>query len=336
MCGNAENNTTQVDDTTDKSLHVPDIFLIMVASIGMLLSGVLLIFGRKNLPKSCSLFICNLAAADLATAFAAFAIGFEKLIASRIFRRIIDITAWCTVLASFLTLLGIALQRYISVVYSIWSHSRMKDLERFYKLIIVGIWLVALSLAPFLHYFSLVTLLIITSFEEIMTIGIIVLYLSIYWSFRNYRIKDKEGIFARNEERLRLSLKKEAKLSVVVCCVTAMLVIGILPNVITVQIMTITLLSGNVQDLSCIKILNDFNSYLMIIEVLSFSLNPLIYFRHNQVINKISNDNYGLKRIRHAISMAREKRVVPQITIMHSRTTEITNAVRSAGRKLSN
>ena len=332
-CSNVRNNTTQVIQNSGNSVQVPDIFLILVALIGILLNGVLLVVGRKNVPKSCLIFICNLAVADLATAVVALLLGFKTLIGSKVFHRIFAIASWCTVLASFLTLLGIAVQRYISVVYSMWSHSRMKNLEWFYKLIIVVIWLLALTLAPFLHYFKLVTLLIMTTFEELMIIVIIVLYLNIYWSFRSYRLKDKEGLFAKDKERLRLNLKKEAKLSVVVCCVTAMLVIGVLPNVITVQAMTTMVLSRDVKNLHCTKILNDFHSYLMFIEVLGFGLNSIIYFWHNRIRNMTSNANW-LVRVRRAIGMTKAKgRIVPEITIMQSRTTEMAHSVCSAERE---
>lgn len=325
MCGNAGNNTTHMIETRKHSLQVPDIFLMFVALLGVLLNGLLLIFGRKNLPKSCSIFICNLAAADLATALVALVLGFRRLITCKMFRRIIGIISWSTVLASFLTLLGIALQRYIAVVHSVWSHSRMKNHQWFYKLIITGIWLVALVFALFLHYYSRVTMLIITCLSEIMIIVIIVLYLKIYSSFRSYRVKDKEGIFAANERRLTFNLKKEAKLSMIVCCVTAMLVIGVLPNVIILQTMQIMALSG--KKIKCMKILHDVNSYWVVIEVLGFSLNPLIYFWHLQMSNKISSDG-SIERFRRTLGFPRTKRrIVPELTITQSRPTEMTNSV---------
>ncbi len=327
MCGSAGNNTTNTMQAREHSLQVPDIFLMFVALLGVFLNGILLIFGRKNLPKSCSIFICNLAAADLATAVVALMLGFRRLITCEIFGRIIGIMSWCTVLASFLTLLCIAVQRYIAVVHSVWSHSRMKNQQWFYKLIVTGIWVVALIFALFLHYYSDVTKLVITCLSEIMIIVIIALYLKIYLSFRSYRVKDKEGIFATNERRLSFNLKKEAKLSMVVSCVTVMLVIGVLPNVIILQTMLVMLLSGIVKDINCMKTLHDFNSYWAVMEVLGFSLNPLIYFWHLQLTNKIGSDT-SIETFRNAVGFPRaRRRIVPEVTIVQSRPTEMTNSV---------
>ena len=323
-CGSARNNTT--DLIQEHSLQVPDIFLMFVALLGIFLNGVLLLFGRKNLPKSCSIFICNLAAADLATAVVALMLGFRRLMISKMFRRIIVTMSWCTVLASFFTLVGIAVQRYIAVVHSIWSHSRMKNHQWCYKVIISGIWLVAFLFGIPLHYYSDVTKFVITCLSEIMITVIIALYLKIYLSFRNYRVKDKEGIFAADKHRLSCNLKKEAKLSMVVCCVTAMLVIGVLPNVIILQAMEIIILFGDVNKMNCMEILHDFNSYWAVMEVLGFSLNPLIYFWHLQMTQKISDSS--IESFQSAVGFSRSrKRIVPEVTIMQSRPTEITNSV---------
>ena len=325
VCGDAGNNTTQIIPTREHSLQVPDILLIFVSLIGVLLNGLLLAFGRKNLPKSCSIFISNLAVADLATSFVALTLGFRRLISHLRFRRVIKIMSWSTVLASFLTLLAIALQRYIAVVHSVWSHSRMKNHKWFYKLTTIGIWLVALIFALFLHYYSRITMLFMTCLSEIMIVAIIMLYMKIYLSFRSYRLKDKEGIFAGNKRRLILNLKKEAKLSMVVCSVTGMLVIGVLPNVIILQTMLVMALSGSAEKIECMKILHDFNSYWVVIEVLGFSLNPLIYFWHLQITNKNGRDK-RFEMVRPAIVFSKRK-IVPEVTIMRSRPTEMTNTV---------
>lgn len=66
------------------------------AVLGVLLNGLLLIFGRNSLPKSCSIFICNLAAEDLAITLVALVLGFLRLIACKMFRRIIVIVSWST------------------------------------------------------------------------------------------------------------------------------------------------------------------------------------------------------------------------------------------------
>ena len=322
--GDAGNNTTQwAPRTTNHTLQVPDIFLIFVALIGVLLNGLLLIFGRKRLPKSCSLFICNLAVADLATALAALLLGFRRLVTSEIFHCLVGTVSWSSVFASFLTLLSIALQRYIAVVHSVWSHSRLKHQQWIYKLIIAGIWSVTLIFAICLIYGKRATMFSMTCLSEIMIIMIVVLYFKIYLSFRSYRLQDVEGIFAADEQRLSINLKKEAKLSMVVCCVTAMLVIGVLPNVIILQTMTLMVLTGNTEKM---RRLNEFNSYWVIMEVLGFSLNPLIYFWHLQITNKVSSDS--VERFPHAVGVPK-RRIVPEITIMQSRATEMSQMTTS-------
>ena len=327
-CVDAKNNTTQmINEDIEHSLQVPDIFLMFVALIGIFLNGILLFFGRKNLPKSCSIFICNLAAADLATALVALMLAFRRLITRKIFRRVIILMSWCTVLASFLTLLSIAIQRYLAIVHSLWSHSRMNNNQWLYKLILIGIWSVAVITGMSLYYHSPVTMLVITCLSEIMIIVIIFLYMKIYLSFRRYRIKAKEGIFATNERHLSFNLKKEAKLSMVVCNVTAMLVIGVLPNVIILQTMLAMTLSGNAEKMKCMKILQDFNSYWVVIEVLGFSLNPLIYFWHLQITNRIDSDS-TIEKIRGAVGFPKaRRRIVPEITFMQSPQTEMINSV---------
>lgn len=327
-CVNAGINATQmISQGSEHSLQVPDIFLMFVSLIGVFLNSILLIFGRKNLPKSCSIFICNLAVADLATALVALMLGFRRLITRAIFRNIITLLSWCTVLASFLTLLSIALQRYVAIVHSLWSHSRMNNHQWFYKLILTGIWSVAVITGLLLYYYGRVTMLVITCLSEIMIIVIIVLYLKIYLSFRSYRIKAKEGIFATNERHLSFNLKKEEKLSIVVCNVTAMLVIGVLPNVVILQTMLAMALSGNAEKMKCMKILQDFNSYWVVIEVLAFSLNPLIYFWHLQITNRIGSDS-TIEKIRCAVGFPKAKRrIVPEITFMQTQQTEMVNSV---------
>ena len=327
-CVNAGINTTQMISQDSKhSLQVPDIFLMFVSLIGVFLNGVLLIFGRKNLPKSCSIFICNLAAADLATALVALMLGFRRLITCEIFLRVITLMSWCTVLASFLTLLSIALQRYVAIVHSLWSHSRMNNYQWFYKLILIGIWSVAVITGLLLYYNSRVTMLVITCLSEIMIIVIIALYLKIYLSFRSYRIKAKKGIFATNERHLSFNLKKEEKLSIVVCNVTAMLVIGVLPNVVVLQTMLAMTLSGNAEKMNCMKILRDFNSYWVVMEVLAFSLNPLIYFWHLRITNRIGSES-TIDEIRCAVGLPKaRRRIAPEITFMQSQQTETINSV---------
>ena len=326
ICGHAGNNTTRIFQPLERSLEIPDIFLMFVSLLGILLNALLLVLGRNKLPKSCLIFICNLAAADLATTFIALILGFRRVITNKTFGRIVSMMSWCTVMASLQTLLAIAVQRYIAVVHSLWSHSRMKNHQWFYKLVTVIIWSVALIFGPFLHYYSRITMLIMTCLSEIMIIIIITLYVKIYLKFRSYRVKDEEGIFATDERRLFSNLKKEAKLSIVVCCVTIMLVIGCLPNIIILQIMQAMALSGNLKKMLCTKILHDFNSYWVVVEVLGFSLNPLIYFWHLQITNKINANSEGFRNVIGTKKTTR-RRIAPDITIMQSRTTEMTNSV---------
>ena len=198
MCGHAgNNNTTIMIQMNEGSIQVPDILLMLVASLGVLLNGM--IFSRKCLPKSCSLFIYNLAAADLGTSIFAFVLGFRRIIPYKILKKVTAIMSWSTTMASFLILFAIAVQRYLIVAHSLWSYSRMNDFQKLYKLIIIGIWFLALLFGLFLYYFTRITALILTCLDEIMIIMIIALYLQIYSTFRSYILRDKTGIFGTNE-----------------------------------------------------------------------------------------------------------------------------------------
>ena len=98
-----------------------------------------------------------------------------------------------------------------------------------------------------------------------------------------------------------------------------MLVIGMLPNIVVLQLIEITALSRNSDEAECIpELLFKFNSYWCVFEVLCFSLNPLVYFWHLEITNKFIKEKL-MDRIRHAIGLPKGK-IVPEVNTAHKTT----------------
>ena len=279
------NNETQTNQVEKDSFEVPDVLLIVVSTIGVLLNGLLVAFGRPSLPKSCAVFICNLAVADLGTVLIAVLWGFRRMISSSRFLSIASSLSWVTVSVSFSTLLAIAVQRYMAVVHSLWSFSEMKNHTRLFKRVSISTWLFFVILGVVHNYHRAATSFpLVIIFELIITV-VVFLYFQVYMFVRNYRIRNGQGIFA-NQTGLLLKMKKEAKLSVVVFCVTALLIVAVLPYIIILQLKVSLFLFGDSQSLLCNRTLSVFDSYWVAMEMLAFSLNPIIYAWRFRITNR--------------------------------------------------
>ena len=306
------NITQRENQLIQNLLSIPDILTIVVAIIGIFLNGLLLILCRKRLPGIYVIFVRNLATADLCTALSSLAWAFRRLISSRRMWDIIALFSWTSVFVSFLTLLAVVVQRYIAVVHSVWSHSTMKKYSKLFKQISVAMWLVSTPCGILYYFKRIITSFVLTFIFEAIIIITIVLYFKIYKFLRKYRMQNRQGIFA-NQRQFQLNMKKEAKLTVVVFWITGVLIVGVLPYIILLQIRTSHLLFGNRQFLRCnTDIILRFSSYWFVVEMLSFSLNPIIYaWRFRPICSRWQKSDRLLPCFRRRIQVLR-KRIAPE------------------------
>ena len=290
MC-DLRNDTLQLAQSDVKSLDVQDICLIIISTLGILLNGFLL-FGIQ-LPKTCSVFVRNLALVDLCTAINSFFWIFRDMISSTesLLNTLLTLS-WIFVFISFLTIFAIALQRYIAVTHALWTHSVMKNNLKLLRMLSASTWFISIifcSARLFLHW-DIISF-ILTIIFELLILSTIILYFVIFKSFRHYRFNDRQGNFS-NENRLKLQLEKENKLTKTVVWVSGILIVGVLPYVILLQLSVTRRLFNTLDVLKCNKTFRDFNYYWILLEMLAFSLNPVIYLSRYQV------DHCKLNRIR--------------------------------------
>ena len=115
-----------------------------------------------------------------------------------------------------------------------------------------------------------------------LILSTVILYFMVSHSFRQCRIKDRQGYFS-NKNRLKLQLEIEDKLTKTVFWVSALLIIGVLPYVMLLQLNKIIILFNTLDVLKCNKTFVDLQYYWVMFEMLVFSLNPLIYISRYQV-----------------------------------------------------
>lgn len=293
MC-DIKNNTLQVAQSDVESLDVQNICLIIISTLGILLNGFLLCGIR--LPKTCSDFVRNLAIVDLCTSVTSVFWVFRGMISSKPSLTILLITlSWTFVFISFLTIFAIALQRYIAVAYALWTHSVMKNNFKLLRMLSVSTWLISIIFCTarlYLHWD--IVAFIITIIFEVLILSTIILYFMTFKSFRRYKFNDRQGDFS-NDNHLKLQLEKEKKLTTTVFWVSGALIVGVLPYIILLQLNIIKTLFNTLDVLKCNKTFGEFASYWILLEMLAFSLNPVIYLARYQV------NRSNLNRIRQTL-----------------------------------
>ncbi|XP_028408573.1 sphingosine 1-phosphate receptor 1-like [Dendronephthya gigantea] len=303
MCGGIKNDTFQ--ETSVKSLDIQQICLIVISTIGVLLNGFLLCAVR--LPKSCSALVRNLAIVDLCTAFLSFFWVFREMISSKLLLGIVlETLSWMFVFVSFLTILAIAIQRYIAIEYAMWTYSVMKNKPRLSRTISICTWFISIifgSARFYLHWH--IISFILTIIYELIVISTIVLYFMIFTSFHRYKFKDRQGLFS-DKSRLKLQVEKESKLTKTVFWVSGVLVVGVLPYIVLLQLNKSKILFNTLDILKCNKTFKSFAYYWILLEMLAFSLNPVIYLSRCQL-------NRGkLNRIRQMLFRKQDFRISPE------------------------
>lgn len=281
MCDILKNDTLQLVQFNVKSLDVQSICLIIISTLGILLNGFLLLGIR--IPKSCSAFVRNLAVVDLCTSVISFFWVFRERIFFKHSVTILETLSWIFVFISLLTIFAIALQRYIAVAHALWTHSVMKSNFTFLKILSASTWLISIIFCSARFYIDWnIVSFIITIIFEALILSTVVLYFMVFRSFRQYRIRDRQGNFS-NENRLKLQFEKENKLTKTVVWVSGLLIFAILPYVILLQLNGIRWLFNILDVLKCNKMYADLTNYWVLLEMLAFSLNPVIYLSRYQM-----------------------------------------------------
>ena len=274
MCNILKNDTFQL--VQFNSLDVQNICLIIISTLGIFFNGFLLLGIR--IPNSCSAFVRNLAVVDLCTSV----ISFLWIFRDKNSVAILETLSWMFVYISFLTIFAIALQRYIAVAHALWTHSVMKSNFNLLKMLSVSTWLISIIFCSARFYIDWnIVSFIITIIFEVLILSTVVLYFMVFRSFRQYRTRDRQGHFS-NENRLKLQFEKENKLTKTVVWVSGLLVVAVLPYVILLQLNKIRKLFNTLDVLKCNKTYADFTYYWVLLEMLAFSLNPVIYLSRYQ------------------------------------------------------
>ena len=279
MCNNLKNGTLQLMQFNVKSLDAQSICLIIISSLGVLLNGFLLLGLR--IPDSCSAFVRNLAVADLCTSIISFLWIFRRSISSK-HSVILETLSWMFVFISFLTIFAIAVQRYIAVAHALWTHSVMKNNFNLLKMLSATTWLISIIFCSTRFYIDWnIVSFIITIVFEVLILSTIILYFMVFRSFRQYSTRDRQG-HSLNETRLKLQFEKEKKLTKTVFWISGLLIVAILPYVILLQLNKIRRLFNTLDVLRCNATFADFTYYWVLLEMLAFSLNPVIYLSRYQ------------------------------------------------------
>ena len=315
MC-HIRNITLQPLQSDGKQLDVQDICLMIISTIGVLLNGFLL-FGIR-LPKTCSVFVRNLAIVDLCTAINSFFWIFcDRISSTESWRNTVVTLSWIFVFISFLTIFAIALQRYIAITHALWTQSVMKNNVRLLRMISASTWLVSVifGLTRLFVNWNIISF-ILTIIFEFLILSTITLYFLIFKSFRQCRFNNHHGFFS-NEGRLRLQLEKENKLTKTVFWVSGVLIIGVLPYIILLQLGVTKELFNKLDVLNCNKTFKDFAYYWVILEMLAFSLNPAVYLLRYKV------DSAKLNYIRHRVLRFLPKRNIQIGSATGNETIEV-------------
>ena len=294
------NNTLTATTESNFSLDVQDVCLIIISTVGVILNSFLLC--GICLPKTCSAFVRNLALVDLCTAFISFLWVFRKTISRNpAFVQLLITLSWLFVFISFLTVFVIAVQRYVAVAYALWSHSVMKNHLKLFRMLSVSTWVISILCcsARFYLKWSIVSF-ILTIIFEVIILSTIVLYFMIFASFRRYRFGNQSRF--SDQSRLKLHLEKETKLTKTVFWVTGVLIIGVLPYIVLLQLGASHHIFQTLDVLECNKTFATLSSYWVILEMLAFSLNPVIYLSRYQVNRR------KLNRIRQTLLQCFPKR----------------------------
>ena len=279
MCNNLKNGTLQLMQFNVKSLDAQSICLIIISSLGVLLNGFLLLGLR--IPDSCSAFVRNLAVADLCTSIIKFLWIFRRSISSK-HSVILETLSWMFVFISFLTIFAIAVQRYIAVAHALWTHSVMKNNFNLLKMLSATTWLISIIFCSTRFYVDWnIVSFIITIVFEVLILSTVILYFMVFRSFRQYSTRDRQG-HSLNETRLKLQFEKEKKLTKTVFWISGLLIVAILPCVILLQLNKIRRLFNTLDVLRCNATFADFTYYWVLLEMLAFSLNPVIYLSRYQ------------------------------------------------------
>ena len=306
MC-DIRNITLQTVQSNVKQLDVQDICLIIISTIGVLLNGFLL-FGIR-LPKPCSIFVRNLAIVDLCTAINSFLWVFRAMVSSAetLLTTLITLS-WIFVFISFLTIFAIALQRYIAITHALWTHSVMKNNVKSLIMLSASTWLISVIFCSARFYLKWnIVSFILTIIFEFLILSTITLYFVIFKSFHQYRFNDRQGNFS-NERRLKLQIERENKLTKTVFWVSGVLIIGILPYVMLLQLDITYELFNKLEVLKCNNTFKNFKYYWVLLEMLAFSLNPVIYLSRYHV------DRSRLNGIQHRLLRFLPKRNVRVFT----------------------
>lgn len=103
----------------------------------------------------------------------------------------------------------------------------------------------------------------------------------VFRSFRQYLTRDRQGHYL-NEIRLKLQFEKEKKLTKTVFWISGLLIVAVLPYVILLQLNKIRRVFTTLDVLKCNATFADFTYYWVLLEMLAFSLNPVIYLSRYQ------------------------------------------------------
>ena len=280
MCNNLKNGTLQLVQFNVKSLDAQNICLIIISSLGVLLNGFLLLGVR--IPNSCSAFVRNLAVEDLCTSIISFLWIFRRSISSKHSVTILETLSWMFVFISFLTIFAIAVQRYIAVAHALWTYSVMKNNFNLLKMLSATTWLISIIFCSTRLYINWnIVSFIITIIFEVLILSTVILYFMVFRSFHQYLTRDRQG-HSLNETRLKLQFEKEKKLTKTVFWISGLLIVAILPYVILLQLNKIGRLFNTLDVLRCNATFADFTYYWVLLEMLAFSLNPVIYLSRYQ------------------------------------------------------
>jgi hypothetical protein len=112
-------------------------------------------------------------------------------------------------------------------------------------------------------------------------------------------------------------LEKENKLTKTVFWVSGVLIIGVLPYIILLQLGVTKELFNKLDVLNCNKTFKDFAYYWVILEMLAFSLNPAVYLLRYKV------DSAKLNYIRHRVLRFLPKRNIQIGSATGNETIEV-------------
>lgn len=257
------------------SIEIVDGFVVVLGALSFLMNAVNLATLWYNnceqiFRRSMSYMVACLAIADLLTGANSVLWGIRNV--TGFYPQTILFTIyWTTVEVSFLTIVAMALDRFIAVTYPTHSESIVSPQRT-----LIGcafIWIVSALIGTLILYHLDEGKFVFCALFELNIVGVTVLYILMY---RKARVISK--LAHSGEMRDKHAIRKatlESRVYVVVLVLVGVLVVTVLPYILALHIELGIIITSPESERN--SALDAFLTYYLPVELLNFLVNPIVY-----------------------------------------------------------